>query len=547
MKSFLNAVLYARFSSEKQQESSIAVQLAECKKFCATNNINVVGVYEDEARTGTDGNREAFQQMLADAALGTFNLVVVHRWDRFARNVELALTAKNQLASFGIKVISTVENFDDTPEGEFFNLMSLGMAALYSKRLSREAFNGQIENARHAKAHSGVPLYGYEVVKKKYRLVPKEAEAVRTMFQMVAEGHTYRETIDYLNGQGYTRRDGRPLSYSITDTLRNRQYTGEYIFNLYQRTHVPKTGRRRKLKNESEIVRVPGGLPAVIDTETFDKVQRILDGRKDAKRKTAKRGKYLLTGLIVCGDCGRAVCGEKRVIKNRSYFVYRCGNKKRHDNMGSINVVFMDKYVVNLFSKAFLLMRNTGKVANLIRASLSALHDEKILLINSLKKQLEESKTTLESLEDIIRKNHGKALATVIINDAMQEKQKIAGIETRIAVLREEKSRLPRLNEEKIRWCMQEYKTILSGIDFYARQEALRRLVKEIKVTADTVETTINLSALADVAPPLFCRVTEHRANIASVFNLRGLEFDFDKLAVETELPETSRPQKICE
>ena len=162
----LNGVIYSRYSSDKQQESSIAVQIAECRKFCKANNITVIKEYKDEARTGTDGNREEFQQMLQDAYSGDFDLVIVHRWDRFARNVELALSAQKHLDKLGIKVISTVENFDDTPEGDFFKLMSMGMAALYSKRLSREAFNGQIENAKNCKAHSGVALYGYEVAQK---------------------------------------------------------------------------------------------------------------------------------------------------------------------------------------------------------------------------------------------------------------------------------------------------------------------------------------------------------------------------------------------
>lgn len=63
----LKAALYARYSSDKQQESSITVQLAECKKFCLANHITVVKEYKDEAKTGTDGNREEFQQMIQDS------------------------------------------------------------------------------------------------------------------------------------------------------------------------------------------------------------------------------------------------------------------------------------------------------------------------------------------------------------------------------------------------------------------------------------------------------------------------------------------------
>ena len=115
MKTLLRGARYGRYSSERQQETSITVQFAEINKFCKANGIEIVASYADEARTGTDGEREQFQQMLADAALGTFDVVVVHRWDRFARNVELALAAKKELELCGVKIISTVENFDDTP------------------------------------------------------------------------------------------------------------------------------------------------------------------------------------------------------------------------------------------------------------------------------------------------------------------------------------------------------------------------------------------------------------------------------------------------
>lgn len=116
---------------------------------------------------------------------------------------------------------------------------------------------------------------------------------------MIAAGKTYRETVDYLNAQGYRRRDGRPLSYFITDRLRNRQYTGEYVFNLYKHVKT-KDGRKYKRKSESEVIRIPNGMPAIIDTETFEKVQQKMDARKSHKIRKV-HGKYLLTGLITCG------------------------------------------------------------------------------------------------------------------------------------------------------------------------------------------------------------------------------------------------------
>ena len=526
----LKAALYARYSSDKQQESSITVQLAECKKFCEANHLKVVKEYKDEAKTGTDGNREEFQQMLQEANLGLFDVVIVHRWDRFARNVELALSAQKQLERIGVKVISTVENFDDTPEGDFFKLMSMGMAALYSKRLSREAFNGQIENAQKGKAHGGVPLYGYEVVNKKYRIVPHEAEAIRTMFQMVADGYSYKQTVNYLNEKGYRRRDGRPLSYSITDTLRNRQYAGEYVFNQYKRKPAHKW--RTQKKTENEVVRIQGGMPAIVDEELFERVQALLDKRMQKNGRGRKKGKYLLSGLIVCGVCGYAMGGNKTMPRGKPFFTYTCNAKYHAQARKSINVVYLDKYVVGLFTQAFLLVRNMENVIELIRQDMAARHDEKVRRLKALKKEWEEKQALLVSLEEIELKNKGKALATLIENNRKEEQQALDELAVKIAELQAKRTTTPRVNRETLRRKMREYKAVLESYDFYQKQEVLQTLVEEIKIGADTVETTVNLHELAGIEQPLTCTVIEKLENVRRVYNLRGMDFDFKEMAI---------------
>lgn len=527
----LNGVIYSRYSSDKQQESSIAVQIAECRKFCEANSITVVHEYKDEAKTGTDGNREEFQQMLQDAYSGEFDLVIVHRWDRFARNVELALSAQKQLDKLGIKVISTVENFDDTPEGDFFKLMSMGMAALYSKKLSREAFNGQIENARHCKAHSVVALYGYEVAQKKYRIVPKEAEAIRRMFHLIDEGYTYKETVDTLNAEGYRRRDGRLLSYNITDTLRNRQYIGEYIFNLYKRSPVPAKWRRQQ-KPEAEVVRIAGGMPQIVEKELFERVQKKLDSRMQHNGRGRKKGKYLLTGLMTCGICGSAVTGEKSIARGKAYFAYTCGGKIKHDGRKYINIVYLDKYVVNLFTRIFLSLRNTDKVIALLRQGIAKLYDSHIEKLAALKKQLSEKEKLIANLSEIVSKNKGKALASVIANNIVEEKSEEEKLLMQIDRLKTEKASLPRINKETLKRKATEFKKILDGIDFYLKQETLQTLIAEIRFNKDTVDTIINLHELAGFQMQLMCTVTESIDNIRYPYTLRNMDFDFDGLQI---------------
>ena len=112
------------------------------------HNIELIREYVDEAQTGTNANRKAFQTMVKDALDEEFQFIIVHRMDRWARNVDDSRYYKKYFGKYGIKIISAIEKFDESPEGEFFELMSMGMAELYSKKLSRESIAGKLTNAR---------------------------------------------------------------------------------------------------------------------------------------------------------------------------------------------------------------------------------------------------------------------------------------------------------------------------------------------------------------------------------------------------------------
>ena len=215
--------------------------------------------------------------------------------DRWARNVDDARYYKKYFAKFGIKVVSAIEEFDETPEGEFFELMSMGMAELYSKKLSREAKAGKLANARQGKIHGGTPLLGYKVKNKYYVVDEEEAEAVRIIFDMVAQGYGYTAIRNHLNANGYRRADGRLFTAHFSDILRNRKYIGEYVYNrsAYRARGVEYNNHSQK--EESEIIRIPGAMPRIIDDETFYKVQRILDERqKNPKLRGVKKKKYFI-------------------------------------------------------------------------------------------------------------------------------------------------------------------------------------------------------------------------------------------------------------
>ena len=106
----LNAVLYCRFSSDRQKENSIDFQLRADREYCERKGLKVVGEYIDRALTGTNDNRPEFQRMIRDAKKQQFAFIIVYRFDRFARNRYDSAIYKKELESVGVRVLSTEES-----------------------------------------------------------------------------------------------------------------------------------------------------------------------------------------------------------------------------------------------------------------------------------------------------------------------------------------------------------------------------------------------------------------------------------------------------
>ena len=143
------AVIYARYSSEKQTEQSIEGQLRVCNEFAAQNGIIIVDKYIDRATTGTNDNRAAFQKMLADADnKPAWDIVLVYALDRFGRNsIEIALN-KQRLSKNNIILISATQrtsvNIDGSKnlDGILLENVLIGLLEYYSVELSQKVRRG---------------------------------------------------------------------------------------------------------------------------------------------------------------------------------------------------------------------------------------------------------------------------------------------------------------------------------------------------------------------------------------------------------------------
>ena len=128
--------LYARFSSDNQRTESIDAQIRAMTTYCKQHNFLIVDTYIDEAKSATTDKRPSFQKMISDSSNKTFDILLVHKLDRFARNRYDSAVYKRELKKNGVTVYSVLENLDDSPESIMMEAVLEGMSEYYSQNLA---------------------------------------------------------------------------------------------------------------------------------------------------------------------------------------------------------------------------------------------------------------------------------------------------------------------------------------------------------------------------------------------------------------------------
>ena len=310
----MTAVIYARYSSDSQREASIEGQLRDCKDYAEKNGITVVGTYIDRAYSAKTDDRPDFQRMIKDSGKKIFDVVLVWKLDRFARNRFDAVNYKYQLEKNGVHLVSAMEPISQGPEGIMVESMLIGMAEYYSAELALKVARGERENALQCKYNGGVVPLGFTIGKEDrlYHIDPETAPIVQEIFTRYADGEPAEKIAASLNERGLRTRTGKPfVKNSFFQIFRNRRYIGEYRYK--------------------DIV-TPGGIPAIVDKDLFDRVQQRFEQNRIAHGRPAKEDvSYLLTTKLFCGKCGTLMGGESGTSHmGNTYYYYKCGNAKRH-------------------------------------------------------------------------------------------------------------------------------------------------------------------------------------------------------------------------
>lgn len=330
----VQAVAYARYSSDNQRDESIDAQVRAIKYYAQQYDYNIVHIYIDKAVSASKKteNRKQFLQMMKDSAKGQFTAVLVHKLNRFSRNVEDNAHYEKMLNRNGVELVSVSERLDSTPQGRFMKNIIVAMNDFYSRDLANEVMKGMKENAYNCKHNGGIPPLGYDFDKDMHYVInPTEAAAVQMIFEMYKNGVGYGKIINALNARGYLTKRGQPFGKnSLYEILKNEKYTGVYTFNVAKGVN-PLTGKYNKHKQNSadEIIRIDGGIPQIISNELFNEVKKLREKNKKTAGKATAKATYLLSGRVFCGECKHALGGEQRKYGGYTYHYYTCNHAKR--------------------------------------------------------------------------------------------------------------------------------------------------------------------------------------------------------------------------
>ena len=375
----MNAVIYARYSSDSQREESIEGQLRECREYAERNNMTIVGTYIDRALSAKTADRPEFQHMIKDSAKELFEIVLVWKLDRFSRDRYDSAHYKHILKKNGVKVISAKEHISEGPEGIILEAMLEGYAEFYSAELSEKIHRGQKENALKGKNNGGgVPL-GYLLDKKAQKLAidPTTAPLVVEVFEKYADGKSVRSIVEDFNARGLKTKRGQPFNInSFSSLLKNRKYIGEYRY---------------------QDVVIEGGVPAIVPEELFNRVQERMEKNRHAPAMAKAKEDYLLTTKLFCGKCERMMVGESgKSHTGAMHYYYKCSGAKRLKDCDkkAVRKDWIERVVVRLTMQRVM---DEEKINRLIDAIL-VMQEQEDITTPALRSQLAETESAIGNI-----------------------------------------------------------------------------------------------------------------------------------------------------
>ena len=302
------AAAYIRVSTDDQTEFSPDAQRRALERYAQEHALflDPAHIYVDAGISGRSAaKRPAFQQMVADAKLKPrpFDIILVHKFDRFARSREDSIIYKSLLKKrCGIRVVSITESIEDEKMSVLIEAILEATAEFYSINLGEEVKKGMTEKALRGERQCAT-MFGYALDDHKLIPHPTEAPLVREIYQRFLRGEAYLAIAQWLNGLGVKTKAGNAFeNRTIEYILRNPAYVGKLRWNP--------DGRTRRNYDAEGLIIADGQHEPLIPQEQWDAVQRRvadLKLRHPYHARPASEHKDWISGLMRCSTCGKSM------------------------------------------------------------------------------------------------------------------------------------------------------------------------------------------------------------------------------------------------
>lgn len=466
----IKVAAYARVSTDSEdQKNSYESQL---KYYMEKMNSNpkwiATEVYADEAISGTqDYKRNDFMRMINDALNGKFNLLLTKSISRFARNTVDTLSYVRKLKEKNVAIFFEEENINTLEmSGELLLTILSSVAQQESETISSHVKLGLKMKMQRGELVGFHGCYGYEYDKltKTLTINEEEKKVIQYIFGRYAQGAGTTMIAKELTEAGIPTRRGNPIwcETVIRKIIKNEKYKGD-VLQGKTFTVDPITHRRLENMGEEQKYLIEKNHEAIIDDETWNKVQEILQARSENYNKGTRNGAfrrmYAFSGITYCAFCGRLVTRKNWVNNKKAWYcstAIKQGRKHCRDSKPIPEIViekcFLDAYRVLCADKTTII-RNFMEKA------------EPILQENNSKEEIEKLNIQEYDLKERLKKLLDLKLDNTITEEAFKEKN--YELERKIRNIQKQKeSKVSELNkEDNFKFKMEDIKNLLKSHD----------------------------------------------------------------------------------
>lgn len=364
--------LYVRVSTGYQvDKDSLPFQKKELRAYCEHVlhiDKNRIEIFEDAGKSGKNTKRPAFERMMGKVKSGQISHVIVYKIDRISRNLVDFSLMYDDFKYNNVTFISLNEQFDTSSAiGEAILKIILVFAELERKLTSERVTDVMIGRAQNGQWNGARVPYGWDWDEEKQCPVhsKKEAQYAIAMYEMYLKVKSTGKIRDYNNSHNIpTKRGGEWTSKTVTDFLRNPINKGAYRYNYRE------SARGRKKPNE-EVVFIENAFPPLVEPETWEKVNKILDINRDKRNMGGlhpiEKNCNVFARLIQCGICGTGYIVDKKDRRRKNGFtpsMYHCGAKTKaiHCQNPNVSDVKIGPFIINYIAAMVRVSKSKRKI-----------------------------------------------------------------------------------------------------------------------------------------------------------------------------------------